>query len=333
MSTVMERTRSMGRDPVRYTELIHRHGRNPILTAEDWPYPVNSVFNAAAVRLHDTGETLLLVRVEDRRGLSHLCVARSDDGVHNWRIDPLPTLLPDRDARPEELWGIEDPRITYLPEESVYAVTYTSYSRGGPGVSLALTRDFRSFDHLGMVMPPEDKDAALFPYKFGNHWAMIHRPVPHTGHAHMWLSFSPDLRQWGSHRVLIRAREGGWWDARKIGLSPPPIETKEGWLVIYHGVRTTASGCLYRCGLALLDKNDPVKVLYRGDEWVFGPQEPYERVGDVYDVVFPCGTTMDPDGDTLRIYYGGADTCMCLATASVRELLEWLKTHDYQGTL
>jgi|GEM_PF-1682203 len=130
---------------------------------------------------------------------------------------------------------------------------------------------------------------------------------------------------------LAEARRGTWWDAGKIGLSPPPIETEDGWLVIYHGVRHTAAGCLYRLGLALLHRDDPVRCLLRGDEWVFGPETPYERVGDVWDVVFPCGYTLSPDGDTLSLYYGAADTTLALATGSVRELLAWLREHGRPG--
>jgi predicted GH43/DUF377 family glycosyl hydrolase len=140
----------------------------------------------------------------------------------------------------------------------------------------------------------------------------------------MWVSYSDDLRHWGSHKVLLEAREGAWWDARKIGLSPPPIETPQGWLVIYHGVRMTGAGCLYRLGLALFDLETPERCIKRADEWVFGPEESYEIHGDVGYVVFPCGTTVDPDGDTLRVYYGGADSCVALATASIREILAWL---------
>lgn len=312
-------------------ELIKRWSENPILKAAQWPYPANSVFNAGAVRLQDTREVLLLARVEDHRGISHLCAARSADGITNWKIDEAPTLLPDPEGHPEEIWGIEDPRITWLPEINQYAIAYASFSRGGPGVSLATTTDFRSFERYGMIMPPEDKDAALFPRRFGGNWAMIHRPVPGSGQGHMWISFSPDLRHWGSHRVLLHARQGGWWDANKIGLSPPPIETPEGWLLLYHGVRRTAAGCLYRLGLALLDLEDPVKVIHRGSEWVFGPSAEYERTGDVDDVVFPCGYILGEDGDTLNIYYGGADTAICLGIASVRAMLAWLKEHDYKG--
>src|SRR5438270_784528 len=131
-----------------FEPLLHRHGANPILTSKDWPYPINSVFNAGATMLAD-GTTLLLCRVEDRRGLSHLCAARSRNGVDGWQIDSEPTLMPDPTNYPEEIWGIEDPRITFVPELQKYVVTYTSYSRGGPGVSLALTKDFRTFEGFG----------------------------------------------------------------------------------------------------------------------------------------------------------------------------------------
>ena len=303
--------------------LFERHRGNPLLTAADWPYPINTVFNAGATRLAD-GTTLLLCRVEDRRGHSHLCAARSRNGIDAWEIDPQPTLAPDVERHPEEIWGVEDPRITYVPELKKYAVTYTSYSRGGPGVSLALTEDFKTFERLGVVMSPEDKDAALMPHKIGGYWAMIHRPVTVFG-AHIWISYSPDLRHWGSHRMILQARRGGWWDANKIGLSPPPIETTKGWLMIYHGVRQTPSGSLYRLGLALFDRETPERCLRRGDMWIFGPEEPYEREGDVGNVVFPCGYTVAPDGDTVNLYYGAADTCMALATGSIRRMLDWLE--------
>jgi predicted GH43/DUF377 family glycosyl hydrolase len=306
--------------------LFTRYAGNPILSRRDWPYPVNSVFNAGATLLAD-GDTLLLCRVEDRRGLSHLCAARSANGIDGWRIDAHPTLMPDPTNYPEEIWGIEDARITYVPELEQYAVAYTSFSKGGPGVSLALTRDFRSFERYGVIMPPEDKDAALLPRRIGNYWAMIHRPVTTLG-AHMWISYSPDLHHWGSHKVMLEARRGGWWDANKIGLCSPPIETEKGWLVLYHGVRQTASGSIYRLGLALFDLERPELCLRRGDSWMFGPETPYERGGDVSDVVFPCGQTIGADRDTINLYYGAADSCMALATGSIRCLLAWLELNS-----
>ncbi len=306
---------------------LFRRCPGPILSPAMWPYPANAVFNPGAALLPN-GETLLLVRVEDRRGISHLTTAVSEDGIEGWRIAPRPTLLPDPEMHPEEEWGIEDPRITWIEQLGKFAIAYTAYSRGGPVVSLATTTDFVEFERLGAVLLPEDKDAALFPRSFGGRWAMLHRPLaaPNGAGPSIWLSFSPDLVHWGSHGVLLPPREGAWWDARKIGLSPPPIEVDGGWLVLYHGVRVTAAGSLYRVGLALLDRDDPRKVLRRGQEWVFGPEEPYEKVGDVGDVVFPCGAIHLPERDELRIYYGAADMCVGMATARVSELLAWLES-------
>ena len=310
----------------RIRELFKRFSGNPVITVQDIPYSVNSVFNAGATKFGD--ETLLLMRVEDRRGLSHLTVARSGDGFTNWKIDKKPTLSPDPEQYPEEIWGIEDPRITYLDEQQKWAVTYTSYSRFGPLVSLALTSNFKEFRRYGSILPPENKDAAIFPMAFNGRWAMIHRPVTvyDKGRAHMWLSFSLDIRHWGNHKILMTAREGGWWDANKIGLSTPPLKTESGWLVLYHGVRKTVSGSIYRLGLALLDLYEPCKVLKRSDEWVFAPEEPYEKTGDVDDVVFPCGWIADDDA--IKIYYGGADKCIAVAEARQSDLLDWLSRHN-----
>jgi predicted GH43/DUF377 family glycosyl hydrolase len=304
------------------TILFRRHDHNPILTAAQWPYVAHSVFNAGATRLAD-GTTLLLCRVEDLRGISHLCVARSANGISDWEIDPHPTLEPDPERHPEELWGIEDPRITFVPELNQYVIVYTSYSRGGPGVSLAVTNDFREFTRYGAIMSPDDKDAALLPRRIGGFWALIHRPTTGFG-AHIWISYSPDLRHWGNHRMILEARRGAWWDANKIGLSPPLIETEEGWLMIYHGVRQTPSGSLYRLGLALFDLENPELCTLRGETWILGPEEPYERNGDVDNVVFPCGYTIGADNDRINLYYGAGDTSVALAYGSIRELLDWL---------
>jgi predicted GH43/DUF377 family glycosyl hydrolase len=311
-------------------ELFQRHPDNPILSVKDWPYAANSVFNAAAAIVE--GQTLLLVRVEDFRGISHLTVARSEDGVNNWDIDPQPTLRPEPDRHPEEIWGIEDPRVSWLEELGLWTVAYTAFSKGGPLVSLATTRDFRTFNRLGSVMPPEDKDAALFPVRFNGNWAMLHRPVAKypTIESNIWLSFSPNLKHWGDHRELIHARRGSWWDANKIGLSTPPMVTEEGWLVLYHGVRTTASGSIYRLGLVLLDLEEPGQVLRRSEEWIFGPKASYEREGDVDDVVFPCGW-IEKEG-TIFMYYGAADSCIGLATANLSELVAFLlKSPPYRA--
>jgi predicted GH43/DUF377 family glycosyl hydrolase len=308
-----------------YETLFHRHDNNPILSASDWPYPAHTVFNAGATRLKD-GTTLLLCRVEDRRGHSHLTAARSKNGIDGWVIDERPTLRPDPERYPEELWGIEDPRITFMEDLGKYAVAYTAFGRGGPSVALALTEDFRAFERCGVVMQPDDKDAAMLPRKIDGNFALLHRPMSDSG-SHIWISYSPDLRNWGGHKLMLMARRGAWWDANKVGLSPPLIETPRGWLMLYHGVRQTCAGSLYRLGLALFALDKPEVCLLRGDEWIFGPEATYEKSGDVGNVAFPCGYTLADDVDTIRLYYGAADTSIALATGSIKALLRWLDEH------
>lgn len=299
--------------------LFLRHAGNPIITPDQWPYPCNATFNPGAIR--NNGETILLVRVEDMRGFSHLTFARSKDGKTGWQVDETPTLKPDPENDEEE-WGLEDPRIVWLKERQEYAVTYVSFSKDGPVVSLALSKDLHQFDRRGPMLPPEDKDASLFPRLINGRYVLIHRPII-RGEAHIWIAFSPDLKYWGDHKILIPVRPG-WWDSTRVGLGPPPIETKDGWLIIYHGVRVTASGSLYRAGLALLDLEEPWKIIRRSDQWVFGPHESYERVGDVPGVTFPTGVVFDEDSGQLHIYYGAADTSVCLASANLNDLMSFL---------
>jgi len=301
--------------------MFTRHPANPLITAADLPYPASACFNPAAVEVG--GEVVLLMRVEDRRGHSHLTVARSASGVDGWRIDAVPTLAPHPD-HPEEQWGVEDARVTPLADGR-FAVTYTGYAAAGPLVCLATTRDFVQFERCGPILGPEDKDACLFPSPIGGRWACLHRPVlgPAYVRRDIWLSFSDDLLHWGDGRPLLAARRGAWWDADKIGAGPPPLLTERGWLLGYHGVKGTIAGGIYRFGLALLDRDDPTRVRARSDEWLLGPEALYERIGDVPNVVFPCGWLVR-DG-VVHLYYGGADTSVCLATAPLADLLAALR--------
>ncbi|NLW92158.1 MAG: glycosidase [Syntrophomonadaceae bacterium] len=307
-----------------FLELFQRHPQNPILTANDWPYPVNSVFNPGVTSFDN--KILLLARVEDRRGMSHLTKAVSEDGIANWQIDTVPTMEADYEKYPEERWGLEDPRITWLAELNKWAVTYVAYSSDGPLVAIALTDDFVHFERLGPTRPAEDKDAALFPRRIKGKWGLLHRPLvaQYAPAAHIWLSYSDDLIHWDERRVVLICRRGGWWDNSRIGLAAPPIETADGWLILYHGVRITASGSIYRLGLAMLDLDDPRRVLHRSDEWIFGPEKSYERLGDVADVVFPCGWLLDDKTGLVKMYYGGADSCIALATAALSDLLQYV---------
>ncbi len=297
-----------------------RNPKNPIITAKDLPYEANSVFNAGAALFK--GRVLLLLRVEDRKGISHFLAARSEDGRTGWELDKKPTLLPDPKKYPEEGYGIEDPRITWLEELKKWAVVYSANGESGPLISMATTTDFKSFKKHGPLFFPVNKDAALFPCRFDGRWAMLHRPMIHPGEANIWISFSPELKYWGEHRVVIKRREKAWWDSAKIGLSAPPLLTEKGWLILYHGVKKYYPSSIYRLGLALLDKKDPSKLLARSKTWVLSPELLHERMGDVNNVVFSCGWVNK--GPHVLMYYGCADTCLSVAETSVKDLLDWL---------
>ena len=304
-------------------ELFKRYKGNPILTKKDWPYGAGSVFNPGAIKFND--EILLLVRVEDRQGYSHLTIAKSKDGKTNWQIAATPTLAAEPNFG-EAKFGLEDPRIVWFEKRQEYIITCVSFFGGvtgePPGISLIATKDFSNFERLGRQLIPPNKDASLFPKTIKGYYALINRPIV-EGRADIWVSFSKDLNFWGKDRALILARHRTW-DSNRVGLGPPPIETPEGWLIIYHGARNTASGTIYRVGLALLDL-ETLEVIRRSRDWVFGPKERYERVGDVDDIVFPCGAVVDEKTNELLVYYGAADSVVALAIANLDDVLAYLK--------
>jgi predicted GH43/DUF377 family glycosyl hydrolase len=304
------------------SELFVRHAANPILTAEDWPYPVNAVFNPAAAVVN--GETVLLARVEDRRGISHLSVARSPNGVSGWAVDATPLLAPN--GATSEEWGFEDARVVWVDELERWVITCTAYGPAGPAVFLATTEDFNSVERFGIIRQPEDKNAALLPHRIDGRWVLLHRPKTLVGGAHgeILLSRSDDLVSWSAPEQVMETREGAWWDSLRIGIGPPPLRTEHGWLLVYHGVKQTVSGDLYRVGLALLDLEEPTRVLHRLPSWVLAPLAPYERTGDVPNIVFPCGLVHDQASDELLLYYGAADSSICLAKARLRDVLDAL---------
>ena len=239
-------------------ELFRRHPDNPILTAEDWPYPVNAVFNPGAALVD--GETVLIARVEALSGISHLSVARSANGVDGWAVSPEPLLAAEAGVESEQ-WGFEDARAVWVSELERWVITCTAYGPAGPAVYLATTEDFRSVERRGIVMHPEDKNAALLPERVDGKWVLFHRPMTAFGgsHGEILVSRSNDLESWNAPEQVLQPRHGAWWDSLRIGLGPPPLRTDSGWLVIYHGVKETVAGCIYRVGLALMDLDEPTQ--------------------------------------------------------------------------
>ncbi len=298
--------------------MLNRYEGNPILTASDFSRPVNSVFNAGAVKWN--GEYLLLNRVETLEGTSCLWLARSRDGYH-FIPDPAPAIVPlvDGPFAIYEAYGIEDPRISVI--DDVCYITYVAYSSLGSLIGLVETRDFQTFERKGFISLPDNKDVVLFPGKVDGLYVRLDRPMGVVGlRRDIWVSYSPDLLHWGGSRLVMKTNPGRW-DSKRIGAGAPPIRTDRGWLLIYHGVRGTASGAIYRLGVALLDPKDPSKVLGRAKRPVLAPRAPEDYLGDVGNVVFTCGAVLEEDGE-LKIYYGAADQVMCLATADIDDLVQ-----------
>jgi predicted GH43/DUF377 family glycosyl hydrolase len=265
------------------------------------------------------GAYLMLARVEDLSGTSCLWLARSADGIH-FTPDAGPTLLPAQDGLfgAVESHGLEDPRITTL--EGKHYITYVGYSAYDPLTLLACTEDFVTFQRMALLTLPENKDVVLFPEKIGGRYARLDRPMTQSSQrGDIWLSFSPDLLHWGAPRPVMSPRPRKW-DSAKIGAGAPPIKTAHGWLIIYHGVRATAAGSLYRLGAALLDLDEPWKVVGRAASAILSPLAAEDFQGNVSNVVFTCGAVLEPD-QTLRVYYGAADHVMCLASAQLDDVI------------
>lgn len=305
-------------------DVVHRWEGNPAISAEDIPFPCNTVFNAAAVKVD--GQYILLLRVEDLRGHSVLALAKSDDGLH-FTIHDEPVMTPATEGpfAKYERKGIEDPRITFL--EGSYYVVYTAVSEFGPRLGLAKTDDFHNFERIALISEPDNKDAALFSRKIAGRYARLDRPMTGTS-GNIWISYSDDLVNWGDSQVVMPIRSD-CWDSWRVGASAPPIETEYGWLEIYHGVKHTFSGALYRLGAAMLDKDDPTKVLCRSAIPILSPREQYERMGDIPNVVYSCGAILEDDNQ-IKIYYSGADTCVCIGTVKLEELMEFCVIGEHQ---
>ena len=226
-------------------ELFVKNENNPILSSADWPYPIEHVFNPAAVK--HNGETILLVRAEDRRSFSHLTVARSRDGITNWQIDPKPTLEASLEHN-EFKKGLEDPRVVWVKELKQFIISCVSFreeSIDHPyGISLISTKDFVTFERISKPLDPWNKNASLFPRKINGYFVLIHRPTV-KDESCIAISFSKDLFLWQGTKILFRTREW-YWDEAKIGLACPPLETKKGWIIFYHGSKSKANKLIYR---------------------------------------------------------------------------------------
>ncbi len=298
-------------------KFVTRYEGNPILTKDDIPYPVETVHNAGVTKFD--GRYIMLFRSHLATGRSIIGIADSKDGF-NFKPRPEPFMVPSYEGEfcEYEEFGVEDPRITAL--EGAYYITYNAYSRHGVRTGLAKTRDFKSVERVAFISQADYRNTVIFPQKINGRYARLDRPHSDMSPWSIWISFSPDLRYWGDSRVVMKP-EAYHWDAMKIGPGAPPIRTDKGWLSIYHGVFATMDGHVYRLGVALHKLDDPAEVLGVGDRWILQPEDEWEVVGYVHNVVFTCGAVPEDDG-TLKLYWGGADKVMCAGTAVIDELVE-----------
>jgi len=303
--------------------LVNRYSGNPILTKTDVPYEVATVHNAGVVK--HNGEYLMLFRAHKHNGRSILGLARSRDG-YRFTVDEKPFMEPATQGEfaEYEAFGVEDPRITFIDGE--YLITYSAYSRHGVRIGLAKTKDFQTVKRFALITEADYRNVVIFPEKFNGLYARLDRPHSEISPWSVWISYSPDLRYWGDSRLVMKP-EPYHWDEMKIGPGAPPVKTEKGWLNIYHGVFPTMDGSVYRLGVALHDLHNPAKILGVGDNWILQPEAPYEITGYVHNVVFTCGAVPEDDG-TLKLYWGGADTVMCVGTANISELVDLCLTNS-----
>jgi len=296
---------------------VTRYEGNPILTKRDIPYPVETVHNAGATKFQ--GRYILLFRSHLLNGRSIIGIARSDDG-YDFKVDPKPFMVPSTEgvfSRFEE-YGVEDPRICSI--DGAYYITYSAYSRFGVRIGLARTHDFTTVERISLISEPDMRNVVIFPETFNGRYARLDRPHSGINAWSIWLSWSPDLVHWGEAEPVINPMTYHW-DQMKIGPGATPISTVDGWLNIFHGVFPTMDGSVYRLGVALHDITNPATVLGVADDWILSPEDSWELTGYVHNVVFSCGAIAEDDG-TLKIYWGAADTVMCVGTARVADLVQ-----------
>ncbi len=303
---------------------IWRYSANPIIPRDLLPNS-NSIFNSAVVPFK--GGFAGVFRCDDTCRSMDIHVGFSDDGYH-WNIKPE-TLTFEGDPEITRFEYRYDPRVCWIEDR-----WWVSWCNGyyGPTIGIAWTKDFETFHQVENAFLPFNRNGVLFPRKINGRYAMVSRPSDngHTPFGDIYYSESPDMEFWGRHRYVMGTIKGNdsAWQSTKIGAGPTPIETDEGWLMIYHGVLNSCNGFVYSFGVALLDRDQPWKVLYRSAPYLMNPRELYECVGDVPNVVFPCAALCDGDTGRIAIYYGCADTTTGLAFTTVDKLLHFVKNNS-----
>ncbi len=309
--------------PAGCPDVLWRYSGNPIIS----PTAVGRIgraFNSAAIA--HRGAFVGVFRADHLHTRSDLHFGRSADGIH-WNLEPDVIAWQDEAGRPVRNGYAYDPRLVKI--ENTFYITWCD-DFPGPSIGLGRTQDFKTFVKMERPLMPCNRNGVLFPRRIHGQYALLSRPsdAGHTPFGDIVLSWSPDLTYWGRHRLVMSRGGWGWWQSTKIGAGPVPIETTEGWLLFYHGVITTCNGYVYSFGAALLDLDDPSRVIYRARDYLLTPETAYETAGYVANVAFPCAAIADAPTGRIAIYYGAADTYTALAFCQVDELLAYLKANS-----
>jgi len=311
--------------PAGCPDIVWRYDKNPIIDRRPLPQ-ATAIYNSAVVPFQ--GEFVGIFRTEYKNRIPHLHFGRSEDGL-KWQFDPkeIEFQCDDPEVKRQE-YGY-DPRLTRIGD--TYYITWCN-GYHGPTIGLARTRDFQTFEQLENAFLPYNRNGVLFPRKVNGNYAMLSRPsdTGHTPFGDIFYSESPDLTYWGKHRhVMAKGGAGqGWWQDKKIGAGPSPVETSEGWLLFYHGVIESCNGFIYSTGAALLDLDQPWKVLYRTNQAILMPEAPYEVTGFVPNVVFPVTALVDAATGRIVLYCGAADTFTTLAFCQIEEVIAFTKENS-----
>ncbi len=296
--------------PEGYQYPVWRYTENPIITRDNL-FGANSIFNSAVVPYGDGFKGVF--RVDNISRDHTLVTGESKDGIH-WSLDS------------KVIFRGYDPRLCEI--DGKYYLSWVNLTPHGTTIGIAYTVDFNEWVQLEDACYPVARNGVLFPRKIDDRFMLLIRPCDrgHTPYGDIFIQQSKDLEYWGNYRFVMKPEKN--WEMTKVGAGPTPIETDEGWLMFYHGVLTSCNGFTYAMGAAILDKNEPWKVLHRADCFLLAPHEDYELVGDVPNVVFPCAALCDADSGKIAIYYGGADTVVGLAFTTVDETIRFIKEHE-----
>ena len=305
------------------TQIMWRSSAKPIIDRYAIPSS-NSIFNSAVVPFEDGYAGVF--RCDNKAVQMNIYAGFSKDGI-NWQIENDPIKFQPGNTDMIDSDYKYDPRVTWIDDR--YWITWCN-GYNGPTIGIGYTFDFKTFYQCENAFLPFNRNGVLFPEKIDGKYAMLSRPSDngHTPFGDIFISYSPDMKFWGEHRCVMKVTpfEESAWQCLKIGAGSVPLKTKDGWLMFYHGVIRTCNGYRYSMGAVLLDLNKPDKVLYRTRDYLLAPAAPYELTGDVPNVVFPCAALCD--GKRIAVYYGAADTTVCMAFGYLDEIIAYIKEHS-----